>query len=99
MLIVLSLLVCVGASELQKEIKQLQADIKTIQETLAEEDAFLRETQAKVDRLEQLINDAIADRDEASKNIFLILLFVVCFNPLIPSGLFDLSLWSGSLPI
>ena len=74
-LIALSLLVCVGASELQEAIKQLQADIDTIQKALDEEDAFLKESKERVDRLELLVNEAIADRNEASK-FFLLLLFL-----------------------
>ena len=83
--IALSLLVCVGASELQEAIKQLQADIDTIQKALDEEDAFLKESKERVDRLELLVNEAIADRNEASK-LFLLLLFsnypsIYCLPP------------------
>ena len=71
-ILVLCVVVLVGASDIQDQIKQIQADIKSIQKELAEEDAFLRNTQAKVDRLEQLIAEAVADRDDASKSFILL---------------------------
>ena len=76
-LIALSLLVCVGASGLQEAIKKLQADIDTIQKALDEEDAFLKESKERVDKLELLVNEAIADRNEASKLFSSSFVFVI----------------------
>ena len=79
-LIALSLIAFVSASDIQEQIKQLQVDIKAIQKDLAEETDFLRNTQEKVDLLEQLIEEAISDRNEASKKSFIIYIQVCCFK-------------------
>ena len=66
-IVALSLITITSAFDIQEQIKQLQADIKAIQRDLAEETDFLSYTQEKVDHLEELIAEAISDRNEASK--------------------------------
>ena len=66
-IVALSLIAITSAFDIQEQIKQLQADIKAIQRDLAEETDFLSYTQEKVDHLEELIAEAISDRNEASK--------------------------------
>ena len=70
-LIALTIVALVSASDIQEQIRQLQADIKAIQNDLAEETDFLRNTQEKVNELEELIAEAISDRNEASKSFLL----------------------------
>ena len=70
-LLALTIIAIVSASDIQEQIRQLQADIKAIQNDLAEETDFLRNTQEKVNELEELIAEAISDRNEASKSFLL----------------------------
>lgn len=69
LLILLTLILYASATEVQDQIKKLRESIQALQTQLEEDHAFLVESQARVERLEQIYQEMKQERIELCKFI------------------------------